>query len=506
MTMDTPRSNRNPQATGSAAAGSGTGSFELPPAFPGYIAVPAAVIGGQAPLDFCVSIKNPQGEIAPCLPAGQPPDAAKLAAAESANPGYAYVTDADYPKYRLRAESGIPALLADEQIGPHRFRLAFELLTQLADELLESSEQAQAGGTLDRVVAVCKLLAELATGRLDQLRTLAGSADNDWSAAQHMVSVAIGGLRLARALGLDSKSWDRIALACWLHDIGMAGVPASLQIKEGRLSEAEWQLLHDHPARGREWLANQGRFDAAVVAVPDQHHEQHNGKGYPQGLSGDSIHPWARLCAIVDTYDQLVNSRPFRDGLTPQRAVWLINAEAGERFDPMMCVVWQNEILEPAPQPEADGDKAPAPQQVRMDSETVSRILAATPQSPIPLEGYLPLPPLAPAVQTRRTSIYIRKDERRNFERFPFVRDCRVRIVNPENAEQRISFWASTVELSRGGLRFAHARPIGIGQVVSIFLPDRGGTTGKNLLAMVAHCRMSPDNVYHVGCRFDFPE
>ena len=75
-----------------------------------------------------------------------------------------------------------------------------------------------------------------------------------------------------------------------------------------------------------------------------QHHERMDGSGYPVGCLGDEIHPWAKLCAIVDVYEALTSNRPYRSPMTPKTALTLLDKGEGTEFDPEMLKCWRQLI------------------------------------------------------------------------------------------------------------------------------------------------------------------
>ncbi|NLG69356.1 MAG: HD-GYP domain-containing protein [Firmicutes bacterium] len=152
----------------------------------------------------------------------------------------------------------------------------------------------------------------------------------------HSVSVAA----MAVFLGLHS-GWDRadlvaLGVGALLHDAGKARLPRPLWRKPGKLTPEEYRTVQAHTWLGFEAIRRQGAFDARSAHIAWEHHERWDGSGYPRGLSGDAIHPFARLVAVVDVFDALTTDRPYRAARRRDAAISWIAERAGRDFDPIM--------------------------------------------------------------------------------------------------------------------------------------------------------------------------
>jgi response regulator RpfG family c-di-GMP phosphodiesterase len=137
---------------------------------------------------------------------------------------------------------------------------------------------------------------------------------------------------LASAIGIDGKALKDIEYGVFLHDIGKIGVTDAILFKPGKLTEEEWVAMREHPARGRYLLAGI-KFLEGGLDIVYSHHERWDGKGYPQGLSGEGIPLGARIFAVGDTLDAMTSDRPYRKALTYQDARSEILRNSGIQFD-----------------------------------------------------------------------------------------------------------------------------------------------------------------------------
>lgn len=125
-----------------------------------------------------------------------------------------------------------------------------------------------------------------------------------------------------------------------LHDIGKVGIPDSVLLKPGRLSNDEFEVMKMHTTLGAETLNAalrqnpQARFLQVARDIAQSHHERFDGKGYPQGISGQTIPLAARIVAVADVYDALTSKRVYKGAYTHLAARGIIEKDSGSHFDP----------------------------------------------------------------------------------------------------------------------------------------------------------------------------
>lgn len=140
-------------------------------------------------------------------------------------------------------------------------------------------------------------------------------------------------LRLAESLGVPQEELVHIRRGVLLHDIGKMGIPDSILLKPGPLTEDEWVVMRQHPVYAYHLLKNIHHLQPAL-AIPYCHHEKWDGSGYPQGLKGDDIPLAARIFSIVDVWDALTSARPYRPAWPEEEVRNHILKESGKSFDP----------------------------------------------------------------------------------------------------------------------------------------------------------------------------
>jgi HD-GYP domain-containing protein (c-di-GMP phosphodiesterase class II) len=173
--------------------------------------------------------------------------------------------------------------------------------------------------------------------------------------------------RLLAALGIHGPEVDLIVSAARVHDIGKIGTPDNVLLKDGRLTEEERALMEQHPIHGAQLLARYKDF-ARGAAVVRHHHERWDGQGYPDRLKGTDIPFGARIVAIADSFDAMTSDRPYRRGMTAERAANILREGRGTQWDADLIDVFLGSLdveAEPAavplPEPVPDLPLIPAP-------------------------------------------------------------------------------------------------------------------------------------------------
>lgn len=144
-------------------------------------------------------------------------------------------------------------------------------------------------------------------------------------------------LLLAQGMGLPSTVFHEIALGAALHDVGKIGIPDSILHKKGRLTAQEYRKIQEHPIIGLRMVKDFVHHYPTAMAIIRHHHERFDGLGYPDGLAGDQIPLEARLFAVVDAFDVMAHSRPYKQAHSIREARRELLKERGRQFCPR-CV------------------------------------------------------------------------------------------------------------------------------------------------------------------------
>ncbi|MFW6001660.1 MAG: HD domain-containing phosphohydrolase, partial [Halanaerobium sp.] len=162
------------------------------------------------------------------------------------------------------------------------------------------------------------------------LSTLRAKSDET---EKHSLRMAELAQKLGRKVGLDNEDLHLLALIANIHDIGKISIPRKILNKPGKLNEKEWELIKTHPAKGAEIAAASNEFAPAAKYIK-AHHERWDGNGYPDGLKAEEIPLLSRIISIVDSYDVMINGRPYKEPISKKEAAAELKRSAGSQFDP----------------------------------------------------------------------------------------------------------------------------------------------------------------------------
>ena len=170
---------------------------------------------------------------------------------------------------------------------------------------------------------------------MEMVTSLASAIDaKDTYTKGHSSSVSRYSEALARAMNLPESEVERILLGALLHDVGKIGIPENVLRKPTHLSDDEWQIMKQHPVIGAEKVLMPNETLRDLIPIVKYHHEHWDGTGYPERLKGNEIPLSARIVSIADAYHALISDRPYRKGLTVQKACEILKIGAGIQWDP----------------------------------------------------------------------------------------------------------------------------------------------------------------------------
>lgn len=155
----------------------------------------------------------------------------------------------------------------------------------------------------------------------------------DESLYHHSFNVTLYSLMIAKELDYPREELRTIGLGALLHDVGKMMLPPNLLQKPGKLTAEEFEMMKLHTRYGFDILRNLHTVSLLVAHCAYQHHERLNGSGYPRGLVGDDIHPYAKIVAVADVFDALTSDRVYRDKMLPSQAISILESESGILFE-----------------------------------------------------------------------------------------------------------------------------------------------------------------------------
>jgi len=153
----------------------------------------------------------------------------------------------------------------------------------------------------------------------------------------HVKRVAEYSKILALGYGLSEQESEMLKQASPMHDIGKVAIPDAILNKPAKFTPEEFEVMKDHARLGYEMLCYSHRpLLQCAATVAYEHHEKWNGKGYPRGIQGKSIHIYGRITAIADVFDALGSDRCYKKAWEDAKIFDLFHSERGEQFDPTL--------------------------------------------------------------------------------------------------------------------------------------------------------------------------
>lgn len=155
----------------------------------------------------------------------------------------------------------------------------------------------------------------------DAMSCLTMIKNSDKYLLEHSINCAILMAMFTDHLNYDRDTIDEACMGALLMDVGMAQIPQELRYKETELTDTDWKVVQSHVELGMEMVEEREEISDLVLSIISQHHEREDGSGYPKGLSGEDISPFAKMAAIVDSYDAMISNRPHKPSITPALAL-----------------------------------------------------------------------------------------------------------------------------------------------------------------------------------------
>lgn len=162
----------------------------------------------------------------------------------------------------------------------------------------------------------------------------------------HSNRVRLISMELAKYIGITEKDLTILEYGAMLHDVGKIGVRDKVLLKDGHLSDEEYYHIMSHPSIGAN-IVKDIQFYEPMISCIKYHHEKYNGTGYPDKLRGEEIPLLARIISVADTYDAMTSTRPYRNALSKENAITILQEIRGIQLDPVIVDIFvSNKIYE----------------------------------------------------------------------------------------------------------------------------------------------------------------
>lgn len=230
-------------------------------------------------------------------------------------------------------------------IGEENFRICVQKMRNKFEGSLQYAlnsvdmDDPQNGGIIDAINVAkealnTKKLQDQNSSHSEVLSTLVKALEEcDSDTEQHVQRTREIGKRLGKRIGLSDIQLSHLSLLCLLHDIGKIGVSLNILNKPSRLTDEEFEIMKTHSEKGYQ-IAKSAKELSMIADMIRYHHERWDGKGYPDGLTKESIPLLSRMISVIDAYDAMVSDRVYRKAMTGDEAIAEMERCAGTQFDP----------------------------------------------------------------------------------------------------------------------------------------------------------------------------
>lgn len=236
----------------------------------------------------------------------------------------------------------IPEIFKDRELSDYAEETAWKdehpraskALDNLLNDITDIFDQAADSGKLDAVklrTSADPIVGSIARNP-DACLWLGRLKKHDEYSYQHSLSVAIWAVALGRQIGLHKRDLRSLAIGAMLMDVGKLLVDPELLRADRDLTEEETKEMRHHVAHGVHLVKKSGIINQDVLDMVGFHHERYDGSGYPRGLRGDEIPTFARIAAIVDTYDAITSDRSYAEAKAPAEAVKVLYEARDKQF------------------------------------------------------------------------------------------------------------------------------------------------------------------------------
>ena len=242
-----------------------------------------------------------------------------------------YVLTQDHPLYEKDTQEYISKIIDDDKVSS---KVKSEIIHDMAaDTINELFSGEVSKSKIDRAADLVNDTIQLILNDNSAAKAMLEVTSYDYYTYTHCVNVSIYALGFGAYLKLDKNKLNILGRAGILHDLGKKNIPNDIVNKNGRLTDAEFVTMKNHPSYAVDILKEFGETDQLILDAIEQHHEKLDGSGYPKGLKADEIHILSQIIAIADIFDALTTKRSYKDALTSYEALSIMKNEMSDELN-----------------------------------------------------------------------------------------------------------------------------------------------------------------------------
>ena len=249
-----------------------------------------------------------------------------------------YIQENEKDLFNEYLEQNLSEIFIDPRISTHeKTEIAHYSLTNIAQSLFVKKPELK---TLQLYKSTVSKITDFILEEETAIYNFIKMSSSKYKISTHSINVGMFALGHAKILLADNPGHNihEIAAGFFLHDIGKCFVPSEIINKAQPLTHVEWKIMKQHTIQGYKLLNRFNINNEEIKTIVMQHHERHNGKGYPFGLKGDEIHPYSKICCLADAFEVLTSYRPYRpaneSNMSSFDALLKLKNEMSDEFEP----------------------------------------------------------------------------------------------------------------------------------------------------------------------------
>ena len=247
---------------------------------------------------------------------------------------YLYVDESEYEKYQQYAQKHIQTIATSSEIAfAEKASIVYTKASEVMDELFHNPD---ALGNMEKSQDMVDGFVSLVLQNEATIASIMQIAAHDYYTHTHSINVSVYTLSLAKFIGLKDKDLEDIGMSSMLHDLGKSKVDWEIINKNGKLTDAEFTQMKEHPGSGYEIALKMGITDKRILSGIRSHHEKLDGGGYPDGLKDKQISLFARIIAVCDVFDALTTKRTYKDAMSSFTAIKIMKDQMKGHLDPRL--------------------------------------------------------------------------------------------------------------------------------------------------------------------------
>lgn len=237
------------------------------------------------------------------------------------------------------AELGYAGIYIEDELSKD-IRIQGAISTELRNAAVRSLQELNLEKALEFAEKIVDQILEVKTVSLD----LMDMRSFDDYTYRHSVNVAVLSTVIAMGMGYGREDLIDLCVSAVFHDMGKMLIDKDILNKPGKLNPQEFEIMKQHPQLSYDMLAEKWNIPARVRMGALCHHENEDGSGYPKGLTGEKIHPFAKIIHVTDVYDALSSKRPYKEACSFSEALEYLMGGCGTMFDKKVVEAFLNYV------------------------------------------------------------------------------------------------------------------------------------------------------------------